>query len=149
MNEAELLQALERTLSADAQTDVETEDEFLELFRKAVVHRIKPYVVLHLLGLAAVANTFVGNESLRGVSGGERKRVTSAEVLVGPQWAIFMDEISTGLDSATTYSVVRSLQQSCHALQRTIAISLLQPAPEVMELFDDLLLMTDGKVIYQ
>ncbi|KAL4527487.1 hypothetical protein Ndes2526B_g08823 [Nannochloris sp. 'desiccata'] len=128
--------------------DAQAKAEFLELFRDAVLYQLKTYVTLHLLGLSHVADTFVGNESLRGVSGGERKRVTSAEVLVGPQWALFMDEISTGLDSATTYSVTRSLRDTCHALNRTIVISLLQPAPEVINLFDDLLLLTDGKVIY-
>ena len=80
--------------------------------------------------------------------GGEKKRVTSAEVMVGPQWAIFMDEISTGLDSATTFSVINSLKDACHVLERTVVVSLLQPPPEVMDLFDDLLLLTDGKVLY-
>jgi ABC-type multidrug transport system ATPase subunit len=128
--------------------DAQAKAEFLELFRETVLYRLKTYVTLHMLGLSHVADTFVGNESLRGVSGGERKRVTSAEVLVGPQWALFMDEISTGLDSATTYSVTKSLRDTCHALNRTIIISLLQPAPEVINLFDDLLLLTDGKVLY-
>jgi ABC-type multidrug transport system ATPase subunit/ABC-type multidrug transport system permease subunit len=128
--------------------DAHAKAEFIELFRDAVLYQLKPYVTLHLLGLSHVADTFVGNETLRGVSGGERKRVTSAEVLVGPQWALFMDEISTGLDSATTYTVTKSLRDTCHALNRTIVISLLQPAPEVINLFDDLLLLTDGKVIY-
>ncbi len=115
---------------------------------KAVLSGAKPFIILNLLGLGNVLDTFVGDETLRGVSGGEKKRVTTAEVMVGPQWAIFMDEISTGLDSATTYSVVQSLRNACHAFERTIVISLLQPAPEVMDLFDDLLLLTDGKVIY-
>ena len=124
------------------------EQAFLELLEKAVLSGAKPFIILNILGLGNVLDTFVGDENLRGVSGGEKKRVTSAEVMVGPQWAIFMDEISTGLDSATTYSVVQSLRNACHSFERTIAISLLQPAPEVMELFDDLLLLTDGKVIF-
>lgn len=126
----------------------EEEEAFLELMEKAVLSGAKPFIILNLLGLGNVLDTFVGDETLRGVSGGEKKRVTTAEVMVGPQWAIFMDEISTGLDSATTYSVVQSLRNACHAFERTIVISLLQPAPEVMDLFDDLLLLTDGKVIY-
>lgn len=123
-------------------------EEFLKLLRKLLVSKAKPYIILNILGLGNVLNTFVGDENLRGVSGGEKKRVTSAEVMVGPQWAVFMDEISTGLDSATTFSVVQSLRNACHAFERTVVISLLQPAPEVMELFDDLLLLTDGKVIF-
>jgi ABC-type multidrug transport system ATPase subunit len=136
------------TTTSTAACEAQAKAEFIELFRDAVLYQLKTYVTLHLLGLSHVADTFVGNESLRGVSGGERKRVTSAEVLVGPQWALFMDEISTGLDSATTYSVTKSLRDTCQALNRTIIISLLQPAPEVINLFDDLLLLTDGKVIY-
>lgn len=125
------------------------EAEFLDLLQSALINKAKPFITLHVLGLQNVADTFVGDESLRGVSGGEKKRVTTAEILVGSQWAIFMDEISTGLDSATTFSVSRSLRDACHTLRRTIVVSLLQPAPEVMELFDDLLLLTDGKLIYQ
>ena len=128
--------------------DPDSKAEFLDLMREVVLQRVRPYITLHLLGLSHVANTFVGNETLRGVSGGERKRVTSAEIMAGSQWGLFMDEISTGLDSATTYSVVKTLSGACQALNRTIVISLLQPAPEVMNLFDDLLLLTDGKVIY-
>lgn len=45
----------------------------------------------------------------RGVSGGERKRVTLAEMLVGGKIALFLDEISTGLDSATLYSIIHRL----------------------------------------
>lgn len=129
-------------------TDDGTQEEFLQILKRLVVSQAKPYITLNLLGLGNVLNTFVGDENLRGVSGGEKKRVTSAEVMVGPQWAVFMDEISTGLDSATTFSVVQSLRNTCHALERTVVISLLQPAPEVMELFDDMLLLTDGKVIF-
>ena len=44
-----------------------------------------------------------------GVSGGERKRVTLAEMLVGGRGALFLDEISTGLDSATLYNIVNTL----------------------------------------
>ena len=128
--------------------DGSDEEAFLELLEKAVLSGAKPYIILNILGLGNVLDTFVGDENLRGVSGGEKKRVTSAEVMVGPQWAIFMDEISTGLDSATTYSVVQSLGNACRSFERTVVISLLQPAPEVMELFDDLLLLTDGKVIF-
>ncbi|KAI8105725.1 hypothetical protein M9434_000307 [Picochlorum sp. BPE23] len=128
--------------------DSRIDEEFLELLQSAVMAKAKPYITLHVLGLSNVVNTFVGDETLRGVSGGEKKRVTSAEVMVGSQWAIFMDEISTGLDSATTFSVINSLRDACHVFERTVVVSLLQPPPEVMELFDDLLLLTDGKVLY-
>jgi ABC-type multidrug transport system ATPase subunit len=70
-------------------------------------------------------------------------------MLVGPAKALFMDEISTGLDSSTTFQIVNSLRQSVHILGGTAVISLLQPAPETYNLFDDILLLSDGQVVYQ
>ncbi|CAH9086271.1 unnamed protein product [Cuscuta epithymum] len=90
----------------------------------------------------------VGDEMLRGISGGQKKRVTTGEMIVGPAKALFMDEISTGLDSSTTYSIVNSLKQYVHILKGTTVISLLQPAPETYNLFDDIILLSDGYVVY-
>ncbi|KAL7164342.1 hypothetical protein ACSBR2_040288 [Camellia fascicularis] len=70
-------------------------------------------------------------------------------MLVGPARALFMDEISTGLDSSTTYQIVNSIRHSIHILQGTAIISLLQPAPETYDLFDDLILLSDGQIVYQ
>jgi ABC-type multidrug transport system ATPase subunit len=70
------------------------------------------------------------------------------EMLVGPAKALFMDEISTGLDSSTTYQIVNSIRQSIHILQGTAVISLLQPAPETYDLFDDIILISDGQIVY-
>ncbi|KAL6621304.1 hypothetical protein ACP70R_033736 [Stipagrostis hirtigluma subsp. patula] len=105
--------------------------------------------ILKILGLDICADTLVGNEMLRGVSGGQRKRVTTGEMLVGPARALFMDEISTGLDSSTTYQIVNSLRQTIHILDGTAVISLLQPAPETYNLFDDIILLSDGYIVYQ
>ncbi|CAO2203983.1 unnamed protein product [Urochloa humidicola] len=105
--------------------------------------------ILKILGLEVCADTVVGNEMLRGISGGQRKRVTTGEMLVGPARALFMDEISTGLDSSTTYQIVNSLRQTIHILGGTAVISLLQPAPETYNLFDDIILLSDGHVVYQ
>ncbi|KQK03837.1 ABC transporter G family member 32 [Brachypodium distachyon] len=105
--------------------------------------------ILKILGLDICADTVVGNDMLRGVSGGQRKRVTTGEMLVGPARALFMDEISTGLDSSTTYQIVNSLRQTIHVLGGTAVISLLQPAPETYNLFDDIILLSDGHIVYQ
>ncbi|PWZ09069.1 ABC transporter G family member 36 [Zea mays] len=105
--------------------------------------------ILKILGLDICADTMVGDEMLRGISGGQRKRVTTGEMLVGPARALFMDEISTGLDSSTTFQIVNSLRQSIHILGGTAVISLLQPAPETYNLFDDIILLSDGQVVYQ
>ena len=71
------------------------------------------------------------------------------EMLVGPARALFMDEISTGLDSSTTFQIVNCLKQSVHILKGTAIISLLQPAPETYDLFDDIILLSDGWIVYQ
>ena len=59
-----------------------------------------------------------------------------------------MDEISTGLDSSTTFSIVKSLSRFAHAMSGTVVVSLLQPAPETFALFDDVLLLSEGQVVY-
>ena len=73
----------------------------------------------------------------------------AGEMLVGPARALFMDEISTGLDSSTTFQIVNSLRQLVQILGRTAVISLLQPAPETYDLFDDIILLSEGHVVYQ
>lgn len=70
-------------------------------------------------------------------------------MLVGPARALFMDEISTGLDSSTTYQIVNSLKHVVHILNSTAVISLLQPAPETYDLFDEVILLSDGHIVYQ
>lgn len=60
-----------------------------------------------------------------------------------------MDEISTGLDSSTTFQIVDSLKQYVHIFNITALISLLQPAPETYDLFDDVILLSDGQIVYQ
>ncbi|XP_061982098.1 pleiotropic drug resistance protein 1-like isoform X6 [Populus nigra] len=129
-------------------------DQDVDVFMKAVAIQgqeasvITDYV-LKILGLEVCADTLVGDEMIRGISGGQRKRVTTGEMLVGPSRALLMDEISTGLDSSTTYQIVNSLKQTIHVLNCTAVISLLQPAPETYDLFDDIILLSDGQIVYQ
>lgn len=70
-------------------------------------------------------------------------------MIVGPSKVLLMDEISTGLDSSTTFQIVNSLKQYVHILEGTVIISLLQPAPETYNLFDEILLLSDGKIVYE
>lgn len=70
-------------------------------------------------------------------------------MLVGPANALFMDNISTGLDSSTTFQIVNSIRQSNHIFSKTMLISLLQPPPETYELFDDIILISEGQIVYQ
>ncbi|XP_050230912.1 ABC transporter G family member 29-like [Mercurialis annua] len=104
---------------------------------------------LKILGLDICKDTIVGDEMLRGISGGQKKRVTTGEMIVGPTKTLFMDEISTGLDSSTTYQIVKCLQQIVHLTEGTILMSLLQPAPETFDLFDDIIFLSEGQIVYQ
>ncbi|KAF2301530.1 hypothetical protein GH714_025553 [Hevea brasiliensis] len=129
-------------------------DSDLDVFMKGIAAEgqetnvITDYI-LKILGLDVCADIMVGNEMLRGVSGGQRKRVTTGEMLVGPAKALFMDEISTGLDSSTTFQIVNCIKQFIKFLNGTAVISLLQPAPETYDLFDDIILLSDGQIVYQ
>ena len=100
------------------------------------------------LDLAHVANTFVGNDDVRGVSGGQRRRVTVGEMMQGQNPVACADEISTGLDAAVTYDIVRSIVDFSKKAMTTRIISLLQPGPETVSLFDEIVLLAEGKVVY-
>ncbi|KAK9152792.1 hypothetical protein Sjap_000272 [Stephania japonica] len=112
-------------------------------------HNLATDYILKVLGLDVCADIIVGNEMHRGVSGGQRKRVTTGEMIVGPRKALFMDEISTGLDSSTTYQIVKCIRNFVHIMEGSVLMALLQPAPETFALFDDLILLSEGHIVYQ
>ncbi|KAL5576927.1 hypothetical protein UlMin_018626 [Ulmus minor] len=129
-------------------------DAEVDLFMKATaVEGAKSNLItdytLKLLGLDICKDTLVGDEMTRGISGGQRKRVTTGEMIVGPSRTLFMDEISTGLDSSTTFQIVKCMQQIVHLNGATVLMSLLQPDPETFDLFHDLILLSEGQIIYQ
>ena len=64
---------------------------------------------------------------------------------MGPKKTLFLDEISTGLDSSTTFQITRTLRDFSHLRAATMLIALLQPTPETYNLFDDILLMSEGQ----
>ena len=70
-------------------------------------------------------------------------------MVLSPVKVLFMDEISTGLDSSITFQIVKCFQQFAHIMEGTILMSLLQPAPETFDLFDDVILLSKGKILYQ
>ncbi|TMW59404.1 hypothetical protein Poli38472_004473 [Pythium oligandrum] len=111
-------------------------------------HKHSPDVVIQTLGLEKCQNTIVGDAMLRGVSGGERKRVTTGEMSFGNKFVLLMDEISTGLDSAATFDIIKSYRSLATNLRKTIVIALLQPSPEVFAFFDNVLLLNKGRVLY-
>ncbi|CAF1088269.1 unnamed protein product [Rotaria sordida] len=103
--------------------------------------------IIEQLGLSECANTRMGTESKRGISGGERKRTCIAMEMVLSPIILFLDEPTTGLDAATACNVIKCL----HDLSRkgcTIVFSIHQPRYSIFELFDTLLLMSHGRIVY-
>ncbi len=104
--------------------------------------------ILKVLGLYEASDTLVGDAMVRGVSGGQKRRVTLGEMLLPPRNIMFLDAISNGLDAATTYDIVQALKYLTDEFGTTTVISLLQPAPDVFYSFADVIVMADGQMIY-
>eukprot|EP00596_Hydrurales_sp_CCMP1899_P009770 CAMPEP_0119035166 /NCGR_PEP_ID=MMETSP1177-20130426/2120_1 /TAXON_ID=2985 /ORGANISM="Ochromonas sp, Strain CCMP1899" /LENGTH=1167 /DNA_ID=CAMNT_0006993119 /DNA_START=471 /DNA_END=3971 /DNA_ORIENTATION=+ len=104
--------------------------------------------VLKVLGIDHVKDTIVGDAMIRGVSGGQKRRVTSGEMLVSPKPIKCMDCISNGLDTATTYDIIKATKSAAELQDTTFITALLQPPPEVFNLFDEIILMSEGQIIY-
>jgi ABC-type multidrug transport system ATPase subunit len=115
--------------------------------RKSEVRRIVDDT-LDEMGLRECANNHIGSWHLRGISGGEKKRLSIAlEILTRPR-LLFLDEPTSGLDSAAAFSVVQTLRQLAVDGGRTIVSSVHQPSSEVFALFDDLCLLSSGECVY-
>ncbi|XP_062172082.1 ABC transporter G family member 15-like [Alnus glutinosa] len=99
------------------------------------------------MGLQDCADRLIGNWHLRGISGGEKKRLSIAlEILTRP-YLLFLDEPTSGLDSASAFFVVQTLRNIAHD-GRTVISSIHQPSSEVFALFDDLCLLSGGQIVY-
>ncbi|KAI9988493.1 hypothetical protein PInf_021920 [Phytophthora infestans] len=118
----------------------------LEQVKKIFAHY--PEVVIQQLGLQICQDTVVGDNMLRGISGGERKRVTTGEMEFGMKYVSLMDEITTGLDAAAAYDIVDTQRSVVHRMHKTVVIALLQPSPELFALFDDVMILNEGELMY-
>lgn len=99
------------------------------------------------MGLQDCGDRLIGNWHLRGISGGEKKRLSIAlEILTRPS-LLFLDEPTSGLDSASAYFVAQTLRNLGHD-GKTVISSIHQPSSEVFALFDDLFLLSGGQTIY-
>ena len=99
------------------------------------------------LGLTKSANTIVGNAKVRGLSGGERKRLSIACEMISSPPIIFLDEPTSGLDSYQAAQVIETLRTLADQ-GKTIISVIHQPSQHVFQLFDDLLLVSEGRLMY-
>ncbi len=99
------------------------------------------------LGLVKCADTKVGNELIRGISGGERKRLNVATELVTDPSLVFLDEPTTGLDSFAAQSTMQMLLKLAKN-SRTVIATIHQPRSSIYTMFDMLLLISEGRTMY-
>eukprot|EP00074_Homo_sapiens_P074613 XP_011531332.1 ATP-binding cassette sub-family G member 8 isoform X2 [Homo sapiens] len=103
--------------------------------------------VIAELRLRQCADTRVGNMYVRGLSGGERRRVSIGVQLLWNPGILILDEPTSGLDSFTAHNLVKTLSRLAKG-NRLVLISLHQPRSDIFRLFDLVLLMTSGTPIY-
>jgi ATP-binding cassette subfamily G (WHITE) protein 2 len=101
------------------------------------------------LGLLHCRNTIIGDELRRGVSGGERKRVCVAVELLRRPNVLMLDEPTSGLDSASALSLCLTLKELAESGSCTVICTIHQPQTKIFNLFDELIILNKGHVLYQ
>ncbi|CAK7342141.1 unnamed protein product [Dovyalis caffra] len=103
--------------------------------------------VIYELGLERCQDTMIGGSFVRGVSGGERKRVcVGNEIIINPS-ILFLDEPTSGLDSTTALRIVQLLQDIAEG-GKTVVTTIHQPSSRLFHKFDKLILLGKGSLLY-
>ncbi|KAM3385890.1 hypothetical protein ACQJBY_009524 [Aegilops geniculata] len=109
--------------------------------------RSRVQALIDQLGLRAAANTIIGDEGRRGVSGGERRRVSIGIDIIHDPIILFLDEPTSGLDSTSAFMVVKVLQGIAQS-GSVVITSIHQPSYRILGLLDRLLFLSRGKTVY-
>ncbi|KNG49730.1 abc drug exporter [Stemphylium lycopersici] len=128
-----------RTPGKESRKEGETRNDYINEFLRVVT---KLFWIEHTLG------TKVGNELIRGVSGGEKKRVSIAEAMVTKASVQSWDNSTRGLDASTALEYVQSLRSLTNMAQISTAVALYQAGESLYELFDKVLLIHEGRCCY-
>lgn len=105
-------------------------------------------VVMATYGLSHTRNTKVGNDLVRGVSGGERKRVSIAEVSICGSKFQCWDNATRGLDSATALEFIRALKTQAEIANSTATVAIYQCSQDAYDLFDKVCVLDNGYQIF-
>ncbi|ORY35846.1 P-loop containing nucleoside triphosphate hydrolase protein [Naematelia encephala] len=105
-------------------------------------------MLLSMLNIKHTANTVVGNAFIRGVSGGERKRVSIAEMFCGGACVASWDNSTRGLDASTALDYAKSLRLLTDIMQMTTFVSLYQAGEGIYDQFDKVLVLNESHVVY-
>lgn len=101
-----------------------------------------------MLGLSKCADTLIGDAFNKGVSGGEKRRVSMALELVKSPSMLFLDEPTSGLDTYTAHNIVSLLRDLAHTQGKTVVCTIHQPSSDIFRMFDDLVLIAHGEIMY-
>ncbi|KAI8577910.1 hypothetical protein K450DRAFT_266269 [Umbelopsis ramanniana AG] len=104
--------------------------------------------LLTIFGLKKQQNTVVGNAFVRGLSGGERKRMTISEAMTASSAVAAWDCPTRGLDAASALDYSKSLRIQCDALNKTTIATLYQASDSIYNLYDKVMLMYLGRCIF-
>lgn len=104
--------------------------------------------MLAAFGLTSKADTLIGTPIRKGVSGGEKRRTSIAAQLITQPRILFLDEPTSGLDSTASYEVISYLRKYARQHQILVVASIHQPSTSTFNLFDKLLLLSQGKPCY-
>ena len=107
-----------------------------------------PADIIAATGLASAADTIAGGFLVRGLSGGERRRLSVAETLVLNRRVVCLDKPTDGLDAATSFTIMRYATTWARKSGGTLLAALQQPTPETLALFDEVLLLGEGRLLY-
>jgi len=104
--------------------------------------------VMNELGISHLRDRKIGDHMNRGISGGEKRRVSIGMELVTSPHILYLDEPTSGLDSASAYSVMACIVDLAKKQGRTIVFSIHQPRSNIFAQFDELILMRAGRIAY-
>ncbi|KAG1452624.1 hypothetical protein G6F46_009699 [Rhizopus delemar] len=104
--------------------------------------------VMQELGIDAIKDSKIGQPGARSISGGERRRVAIACELVTSPSILFLDEPTSGLDSYNALNVIECLVSLARNYKRTVIFTVHQPRSNIVTLFDQLVLLAAGRVVY-
>jgi ATP-binding cassette subfamily G (WHITE) protein 2 (PDR) len=105
-------------------------------------------VVMAIFGLSHTYNTKVGNDFVRGVSGGERKRVSIAEMALATSPIAAWDNSTRGLDAATALEFTKSLRMSANLLGAVHLVAIYQASQAIYDVFDKVVVLYEGRQVY-
>lgn len=105
-------------------------------------------ITMAVTGLSHTYNTKVGDDFVRGVSGGERKRVSIAEMMLAGSPLAAWDNSTRGLDSATALKFVQTLRRGSDLGGSANAVAIYQASQAIYDLFDKATVLYEGRQIY-